>query len=233
MMKCSHNWRCSINRYRSRIGGLLAPAHAVKVLEQVLEQEQGLNLLEVDAGSQPLTGVELPGEENLPAAGIGRYQLQLQLEGSYLATLRYLQALENLPWKFFWESVDYQVTSHPTHGSRWISTHSACRETNPDGADYKHCCMALGLMALANALEVGATPLTDPTRPYDTGRYETRQPQTAGSYVLNSTLVSPHAGWLSSTATTVTEGETVGNATVLRNTQTRVYYCSRQTDRSR
>lgn len=99
---------------QERIGGLLAPAHAVKVLEQVLEQEQGLNLLEVDAGSQPLTGVELPGEENLPAAGIGRYQLQLQLEGSYLATLRYLQALENLPWKFFWESVDYQVTSHPT-----------------------------------------------------------------------------------------------------------------------
>ena len=98
---------------QERIGGLLAPAHAIKVLEQVLEQEQGLELLEVDAGSSPLTGVELPGEENLPAAGIGRYQLQMQLEGSYLATLRYLHALENLPWKFFWESVDYQVTNYP------------------------------------------------------------------------------------------------------------------------
>jgi hypothetical protein len=78
------------------------------------------------------------------------------------------------------------------------------------------CCMALGLMALANALEVGATPLTDPTRPYDTGRYETRQPQTAGSYVLDSTLVSPARRVAVINSNTVTEGETVGNATVLR-----------------
>lgn len=97
-----------------QMGGLLAPAQAVKVLEQVLEQEQGLRLLEVTASSRPLSGIELLGDNELPDAGIGRYQMQLQLEGSYLATLRYLRALENLPWKFFWEGVDYQVTSHPT-----------------------------------------------------------------------------------------------------------------------
>jgi MSHA biogenesis protein MshJ len=40
--------------------------------------------------------------------------MQLQLEGSYLATLRYLRALEDLPWKFFWEGVEYEVIEHPT-----------------------------------------------------------------------------------------------------------------------
>ena len=30
-----------------------------------------------------------------------------------MATLRYLQALEALPWRFFWDSVDYQVIAYP------------------------------------------------------------------------------------------------------------------------
>jgi len=113
-----------------RLGGLLAPDQAMDVLEQVLEQEQGLVLREVNASNKPLSGTELldrddatrddnpfsPGAGNndeLLSTGIGRYQLQLQLEGSYLATLRYLRALEALPWKFFWESVDYEVTEYP------------------------------------------------------------------------------------------------------------------------
>ena len=71
-------------------------------------------LIEVNAGSRPLDGGELLDEDVLPDTGINRYQMQLQLEGSYLATLRYLRALEGLPWKFFWEGVEYEVTEHPT-----------------------------------------------------------------------------------------------------------------------
>jgi hypothetical protein len=78
------------------------------------------------------------------------------------------------------------------------------------------CCMALGLMALANALEAGATPLSDPTRPYNTDWHDTRQPHTAGSYVLDSTLVSPARRVAVINGSHVVEGETVGNATVLR-----------------
>ena len=99
---------------QEQMGGLLAPEQAVEVLKQVLEQEQGLSLVEVNAGSRSLSGAELPGEEEVAGIGINRYQMQLRFEGSYLATLRYLQALESLPWKFFWEGVDYEVTDHPT-----------------------------------------------------------------------------------------------------------------------
>lgn len=101
------------NRLQKELGGLLAPDQAIQVLEQVLTQEQGLKLLEVDAVSTPLSTMELAEEANRLTTSIGRYGLQLQLEGSYLAILSYLLALEALPWKFFWESVDFEVIEYP------------------------------------------------------------------------------------------------------------------------
>jgi len=102
-------------RIQKQMGGLLAPAQAIKVLERVLEQEQDLKLLKVNASSSPLGDNDaLTDSGQLQGAGINRYRMQLQLEGSYLATLRYLRALEDLPWKFFWEGVEYEVIEHPT-----------------------------------------------------------------------------------------------------------------------
>jgi MSHA biogenesis protein MshJ len=101
-------------RIQKQMGGLLAPAQAIKVLERVLEQEQDLKLLKVNASSSPLGDNDaLTDSGQLQDTGINRYRMQLQLEGSYLATLRYLRALENLPWKFFWEGVEYEVIEHP------------------------------------------------------------------------------------------------------------------------
>ena len=99
---------------QEQMGGLLAPEQAVEVLKQVLEQEQELSLVEVNAGSLSLSDTDLPGEDEFVDIGINRYQMQLQLEGGYLATLRYLRALEGLPWKFFWEGINYEVIEYPT-----------------------------------------------------------------------------------------------------------------------
>lgn len=109
-------------RVQDKLGALLEPEQAVELLKQVLAQEQDLQLIEVTAESRALTGTELDTNDS-PAdpeagsdaqvAGIGRYQMQLELEGSYMATLRYLEALESLPWKFYWEGVELEVTEHP------------------------------------------------------------------------------------------------------------------------
>lgn len=101
------------NRLHKQLEGLLEPEQAVRVLEQVLAQEQNLKLRKVDAVSRPLTGPEFGEVDSEPVTGIGRYELQLQLEGSYLGTLRYLRALEALPWKFFWEAMDFEVVEYP------------------------------------------------------------------------------------------------------------------------
>lgn len=96
-----------------QLGALLEPRQATQVLEQVLAQEQDLVLREAIAVSQRLPATGSGDNHELQQTGIGRYTLQLQLEGTYLGTLRYLQALESLPWKFFWESVDFEVIDYP------------------------------------------------------------------------------------------------------------------------
>ena len=96
-----------------QLGALLEPRQATQVLEQVLAQEQDLVLREAIAVSQRLPATGSGANNELQQTGIGRYTLQLQLEGTYLGTLRYLQALESLPWKFFWESVDFEIIDYP------------------------------------------------------------------------------------------------------------------------
>jgi len=97
----------------NKLGILLAPDQAAIVLEQVLAQEKDLKLLELEADSRPLEDADYFQDTATPIAGIGRYNLQLHLKGSYLATLHYLRALDALPWKFFWEDVDFEITEHP------------------------------------------------------------------------------------------------------------------------
>jgi hypothetical protein len=74
----------------------------------------------------------------------------------------------------------------------------------------------LGLMLFAGQTQAEGSALTDPTRPWSPGWYQQRQTPTDGSYTLNSTLVSSARRVAVINGRHVTEGETVGNATVLR-----------------
>lgn len=73
----------------------------------------------------------------------------------------------------------------------------------------------LGLMLFVGQARAGGTALADPTRPWSPGSYQQRQTHTDGSYTLNSTLVSSARRVAVINGRHVTEGETVGNATVL------------------
>jgi MSHA biogenesis protein MshJ len=100
-------------RLQGQLGVLLQPEQAARVLEQVLGPDQELKLTRMDAVGRPLNPTPTADGGDPAETGIGRYELRLQLEGSYLATLRYLRALEALPWKFFWEQLDFEVQEHP------------------------------------------------------------------------------------------------------------------------
>jgi sRNA-binding protein len=73
----------------------------------------------------------------------------------------------------------------------------------------------LGLMLFAGQAQAAGSALVDPTRPWSPDRYQQRQPHTDGSYTLNSTLVSSARRVAVINGRHVSEGETVGNATVL------------------
>lgn len=102
-------------RIVDQLGALVEPAQAAELLEQVLTRHRGLKITSLRASAEPLD--QLAG--NTEQAGkLGRYQLDLVLEGGYLDLMRYLEALESMPWKFFWQTVDFRVNEYPRAVSR-------------------------------------------------------------------------------------------------------------------
>jgi len=98
-------------RIISQLGALVEPAQAAQVLEQLLGSHTGLKLTALNASAEPLKDMDLEQQSETP--GLARYQLDMVVQGSYLDLLNYLQSLEAMPWKFFWQQVDFQATEHP------------------------------------------------------------------------------------------------------------------------
>ncbi len=104
------------SRITGQLGALLEPSQAAEVLEQVLAVHRRLKLKSLQASSESLTEVALHSDGD--ASGLGRYQLEMVVEGAYLDILQYLQDLETMPWKFFWQTVDFRTTEHPRAETR-------------------------------------------------------------------------------------------------------------------
>jgi MSHA biogenesis protein MshJ len=102
-------------RIVDQLGALVEPAQAAELLEQMLTRHRGLKITSLRASAEPLN--ELAGNAG-QAGKLGRYQLDLVLEGGYLDLMRYLEALESMPWKFFWQTVDFRVGEYPRAVSR-------------------------------------------------------------------------------------------------------------------
>lgn len=92
--------------------GLIEPKEMSHVLEQVLARAQHLKLHAMR--SLPPQAVAAPeAQPGAPAAQIYKHGVELELTGGYLDTLYFLQALEALPWRFFWDRIEYTVEEHP------------------------------------------------------------------------------------------------------------------------
>lgn len=107
------------NQIETAVDGLIAPAEMARALEQVLKNQKQLSFVRVEnLGAKPLletTASETSVEETLPSsqAGIYKHTMRIELEGSFHNTQRYLEALEQLPWKFHWESVQLTMKEYP------------------------------------------------------------------------------------------------------------------------
>ncbi len=97
--------------------GLIAPKEMSQVLEQVLARASRLRLHGLR--TLPPQGVVAPGSDPAqPGAATGSAQIykhgvELELSGSYLDTLYFLQALEALPWRFFWDRIEIAMEEYP------------------------------------------------------------------------------------------------------------------------
>lgn len=90
------------------------------VMRELVPMSEMAALLEsmlLGAGDLELLGMQTLPPEPIIAddteTGYYRHGIQVDLRGSYLDALAYLQALENLRWRFLWDAVELEVVEHP------------------------------------------------------------------------------------------------------------------------
>lgn len=61
---------------------------------------------------QPDINEEFP-QQNETVVSVFKHAVTISLEGRYFDVVNYLTALEQLPWKIYWEFLDYKVEDYP------------------------------------------------------------------------------------------------------------------------
>lgn len=113
------------NQLQSVSQNLIKAEQLPQALQEVLQKTEQLTLLEVktlpaqelqfiqvspeaaSAAQQPTAAVEEP------SAGVYQHAVELRVSGNYSQILHFLVALERLPWRFYWQSLDYSVDHYP------------------------------------------------------------------------------------------------------------------------
>lgn len=99
---------------KEKMRGLIEPKQMAKVLELVLAQNTDLQLQRVQSlDAKPLSALKAKNGEEPQSLGIYRHGLQIEFKGSYLSTLKYLKALDELPWNFYWDVLELNVEKYP------------------------------------------------------------------------------------------------------------------------
>ncbi|MBO1518758.1 MSHA biogenesis protein MshJ [Oceanisphaera pacifica] len=102
-----------------RMRTLVEPDQMSSLLLTMLEKSDGLTLLEL--GNQPPellnanAMAEAANSSNTASysQALYRHNLSLQLSGSYMALLDYVQQLEQLSGRIFWQGLEFEVEEYP------------------------------------------------------------------------------------------------------------------------
>ena len=105
-------------------GTLVAAADLLPVLDQLLASGGGLRLQAMHSlGREPVVpagAAGRPGVDAVPAAAatdpapvLYRHGVEITVEGSYVALVAYLQALETMPQHVLWGGLQLKVDQHP------------------------------------------------------------------------------------------------------------------------
>lgn len=94
---------------------LLPPERMKQLLQELLRNQKGLQLVELQTSSEPLRlGAPTPapaeqGVAQAPAVVLHKHSLELRLEGGYFDLLSYLVALQGSEFRVYWDGLDYEV----------------------------------------------------------------------------------------------------------------------------
>ena len=103
-------------RLASLTGELISPQQMVAVLEEMLKRRRQLSLTRLEnLPSEPLLDPPTVDSqaEKVQHRNLYRHPLRIELTGSYLEALAYLQSLEQLPRKVYWQDLALSVEEYP------------------------------------------------------------------------------------------------------------------------
>ncbi|NOR66548.1 MAG: hypothetical protein GQ528_04245 [Woeseiaceae bacterium] len=107
-----------LDEMNERLGGyaaeLIDPAEMSRVLQGVLKEQSKLRLIRV----RNLSPEALSASAEAQTTTFYRHGLEIELEGSYLACLEYLQKIEDLPWRLYWQYLEIEVLEYPRNRIR-------------------------------------------------------------------------------------------------------------------
>lgn len=90
--------------------GLVPPEQMAELLREVFAREHGLRFVRMqNTPPEPLLKDQSAGAN----AALYRHGLTLVFEGRYADVVDYLQALERLKWRFYWDGLDLKVERYP------------------------------------------------------------------------------------------------------------------------
>lgn len=101
-------------RLEQMTGGLLEKQQMSQVVREILARQTDLRLISVESlETKPL--IETQGTQTRAAgvAQVFRHGVRVVFKGGYLETLRYLKALEELPWRLYWGNIEYEIADYP------------------------------------------------------------------------------------------------------------------------
>ncbi|MGI9234665.1 MAG: hypothetical protein ACR2RD_13610 [Woeseiaceae bacterium] len=99
---------------------LIDPSEMAQVLEGVLKEQSRLTLVRIrNTTPDSLSADENPNaDENPDAVTFYRHGLEIEVEGSYAACVEYLNAIEALPWRLYWQVLELDVIDYPRNRIR-------------------------------------------------------------------------------------------------------------------
>jgi MSHA biogenesis protein MshJ len=116
---------------KSTAAGFIPAERMVEVIHDVLSKQKGLRL--VSLRNLPVTSLVPPAAPSADSANAGQpatavsavaetgpyiHPIELIIEGDYADVLTYLEALEALPWRFRWKTLDLSTRQYPVNRVR-------------------------------------------------------------------------------------------------------------------
>lgn len=93
---------------------LIEPAEMVALLRGLVTEDEALELVSVRSHSpEVLERFAAEGSSDAVPGQVYRHGVSLVLTGRFPDAVGYLRAVEDLPWRLFWDGMDIEVTEYP------------------------------------------------------------------------------------------------------------------------